>query len=85
MNLPDLRSNGNTFCTAVALPAESDPVTLAKTIATLDHLSGGRVTVGAGFGWNTAHVDAPACEAARLGEDGAMLLSLEARSRSESL
>jgi probable F420-dependent oxidoreductase len=41
------------LCTAVALPAESDPVTLAKTIATLDHLSGGRVTVGAGFGWNT--------------------------------
>ena len=39
--------------TAVALPVESDPVTLAKTIATLDHLSDGRVTVGAGFGWNT--------------------------------
>ncbi len=39
--------------TAVALPVESDPVTLAKTIATRDHLSGGRVTVGAGFGWNT--------------------------------
>ena len=38
---------------AVALPTESDPITLAKTIATLDHLSGGRVTVGAGFGWNT--------------------------------
>ena len=29
--------------TAVALPVESDPITLAKTIATLDHLSGGRV------------------------------------------
>lgn len=39
--------------TAVALPVESDPITLAKTIASLDHLSGGRVTLGAGFGWNT--------------------------------
>lgn len=39
--------------TAVALPVESDPITLAKSIATLDHLSGGRVTIGAGFGWNT--------------------------------
>ncbi|WP_089303131.1 LLM class F420-dependent oxidoreductase [Haloechinothrix alba] len=41
------------LATAVALPVESDPITLAKTIASLDHLSGGRVTVGAGFGWNT--------------------------------
>ena len=41
------------LATAVALPHESDPITLAKAIATLDHLSGGRVTVGAGFGWNT--------------------------------
>jgi probable F420-dependent oxidoreductase len=40
------------LATAVALPVESDPITLAKTIATLDHLSGGRVTLGAGFGWN---------------------------------
>jgi probable F420-dependent oxidoreductase len=39
--------------TAVALPVESDPITLAKSIATLDLLSGGRVSVGAGFGWNT--------------------------------
>ena len=43
--------------TAVALPVESDPITLAKTIATLDHLSGGRVTVGAGFGWNTDELE----------------------------
>ncbi|WP_280259019.1 LLM class F420-dependent oxidoreductase [Nocardia wallacei] len=39
--------------TAVALPVEHDVITLAKTIATLDHLSGGRVSLGAGFGWNT--------------------------------
>lgn len=39
--------------TAVAVPVEHDPITLAKTIASLDHLSGGRVTVGVGFGWNT--------------------------------
>jgi len=39
--------------TAVALPAEHDPISLAKTIASLDHLSGGRVTLGVGFGWNT--------------------------------
>ncbi len=38
--------------TAVALPSEHDPVALAKTIASLDHLSGGRVTFGVGFGWN---------------------------------
>jgi alkanesulfonate monooxygenase SsuD/methylene tetrahydromethanopterin reductase-like flavin-dependent oxidoreductase (luciferase family) len=38
------------LATAVALPVESDPITLAKTIATLDHLSGGRVTLGAGSG-----------------------------------
>lgn len=41
------------LATAVALPTESDPITLAKTIASLDHLSGGRVLLGAGFGWNT--------------------------------
>lgn len=39
--------------TAVALPAEHDPIALAKTIASLDHLSGGRVVLGVGFGWNT--------------------------------
>ena len=42
--------------TAVALPAEHDPITLAKTIASLDHLSGGRVVLGAGFGWNTDEI-----------------------------
>lgn len=39
--------------TAVALPVQHDPIALAKAIASLDHLSGGRVTLGVGFGWNT--------------------------------
>lgn len=38
--------------TAICLPVQHDCITLAKSIATLDHLSGGRVEVCAGFGWN---------------------------------
>lgn len=38
--------------TAISLPAEHNPLTLAKTIATLDQLSGGRFEWGVGYGWN---------------------------------
>jgi len=38
--------------TGVALPAQHDAIALAKEIATLDCLSGGRFTWGVGFGWN---------------------------------
>src|SRR4051812_11792453 len=38
--------------TGIALVAQHDPIALAKTIATLDLLSGGRFTWGIGFGWN---------------------------------
>ncbi|KOG22209.1 MULTISPECIES: LLM class F420-dependent oxidoreductase [Streptomyces] len=38
--------------TGVTLLAEHDPIALAKQIATLDHLSGGRFTLGLGYGWN---------------------------------
>jgi len=38
--------------TAIALPAQHDPIALAKQIASLDQLSGGRVVYGIGYGWN---------------------------------
>ncbi len=40
--------------TGVVLVAQHHPVLLAKQVATLDHLSGGRVVLGIGFGWNRA-------------------------------
>ncbi|MFH8748903.1 LLM class F420-dependent oxidoreductase [Streptomyces rimosus] len=41
-----------TVATGVTLVAQHDPITLAKQIATLDFLSGGRFTLGVGYGWN---------------------------------
>lgn len=38
--------------TGCCLVAQHDPIVLAKEIASLDHLSGGRFTLGVGFGWN---------------------------------
>ena len=42
--------------TGVLLAAQHDPIVLAKQVATLDHLSGGRVTLGVGFGWNATEM-----------------------------
>lgn len=38
--------------TGVLLVAERNPLELAKAVASLDHVSGGRVEVGVGYGWN---------------------------------
>lgn len=38
--------------TGITLVAQHDPIGLAKQVATLDHLSGGRFTLGVGYGWN---------------------------------
>jgi probable F420-dependent oxidoreductase len=38
--------------TGVSLVAQHDPIVLAKQIATLDLLAGGRFVLGVGYGWN---------------------------------
>ncbi len=38
--------------TGICLVIERDPIVLAKEVASLDHLSGGRVLFGIGGGWN---------------------------------
>lgn len=38
--------------TGITLVAQRDPIWTAKQVATLDHLSGGRVLFGIGYGWN---------------------------------
>src|SRR6267143_269535 len=38
--------------TGICLVIERDPITLAKEVASLDHLSGGRFLFGIGGGWN---------------------------------
>jgi len=40
------------IATSTSLPAQHDPIALAKALATLDHLSEGRITLGVGYGWN---------------------------------
>lgn len=40
--------------TGIVLVAQHDPIVLAKQIATLDRLSGGRFVFGMGYGWNRA-------------------------------
>ena len=43
--------------TGVLLVAQHDPIVLAKQVATLDQLSGGRLILGIGFGWNRAEAE----------------------------
>jgi len=40
------------LATSVTLVAQRDPIWLAKEVASLDHLSGGRFILGVGYGWN---------------------------------
>lgn len=43
--------------TGVCLVAQHHPIDLAKQVASLDHLSGGRVDFGIGYGWNAPETE----------------------------
>ena len=43
--------------TGVCLVIEHDPIVLAKSVASVDHLSGGRVLFGIGAGWNLEEME----------------------------
>ncbi|HMF82250.1 MAG TPA: LLM class F420-dependent oxidoreductase [Acidimicrobiia bacterium] len=43
--------------TGICLVAQRDPIVTAKSVASLDHLSGGRFVFGIGFGWNADEIE----------------------------
>ena len=45
------------LATGITLVAQHDPIVQAKTIASLDHLTGGRVLLGIGVGWNVDEME----------------------------
>ena len=46
------RSASGWVGTGIALVAQRDPIVMAKEVASLDLVSGGRLDLGIGFGWN---------------------------------
>lgn len=51
--------------TGISLVAQRDPIVTAKAIATLDHLSDGRVELGIGYGWNVDEMEQHGVDPAR--------------------
>ncbi len=45
------------LATGICLVVERDPITLAKEVASLDVISGGRVILGIGAGWNAEEME----------------------------
>ncbi|HET6509958.1 MAG TPA: LLM class F420-dependent oxidoreductase [Baekduia sp.] len=73
--------------TGVSLPVERDPILMAKQVATLDHLSGGRVVLGVGAGWNREemrnHGTDPRTRMALLGERVEAMKAIWTQERAE--
>jgi probable F420-dependent oxidoreductase len=73
--------------TAVGLPLQHDPITLAKELATLDLLSGGRLVYGIGYGWNHEEMEnhgiEPRTRRARLREHMLAMQALWSRDEAE--
>ena len=51
------RTNDIALGTAVCLVAQHDPIALSKAVATVDHISGGRLELGIGYGWCRQEVE----------------------------
>ncbi|MFV0532903.1 MAG: LLM class F420-dependent oxidoreductase [Cumulibacter sp.] len=51
--------------TGILLAAQRDPLVTAKAVATLDRISGGRVELGIGYGWNEEEMSAHGVEPKR--------------------
>lgn len=51
--------------TGISLVAQHHPINLAKAIASLDHVSGGRVNFGVGVGWNEDEMEDHGVDPAR--------------------
>ncbi|MCY3646690.1 MAG: LLM class F420-dependent oxidoreductase [Chloroflexi bacterium] len=49
----------------ICLVIERDPITLAKEVASLDHVSGGRALLGIGAGWNLEEMENHGTDPAR--------------------
>jgi len=45
------------LATGICLVVERDPITLAKEVASVDHISGGRLLFGIGGGWNREEME----------------------------
>lgn len=54
-----------TIATGITLVAQRDPLWLAKEVASLDVLSGGRFMLGVGYGWNHEEMESHGVDVAR--------------------